>query len=215
MTLDLTRRLTQAREAARTWAAHDATSEAEPDARAQAAAAAITSYVEVDAFLTNGAPLPGQWTATTIPEAEEVAEALQAVALIMPIERASVMDLARMVVKVMGSRRSPVPVDRIEEPIVIHGKLPEAALRYARSLYEDPPVPDVRPHRHPTGKPPLGPLPPAWRQTEHGIEPVPGHGGGIVQGPDGTDSVPVVRMPGEQVYHKNEPGTPDVPQKTD
>lgn len=107
--MNLTNRLAEARAAAQTWA----TSKPRTAKRNQAAAETIEAYVEVDAMLDQGAALPVQWSSTTtLPSVEEIAEALAAVGMMMPIESARVTDIARAVVKVMGQRRSPrVPAD--------------------------------------------------------------------------------------------------------
>lgn len=63
------------------------------------------AYAELDALLAGGAVLPEQWDrAVSLPAAEEVAEAL---ALMMPLESAPVIVLARKVVEVMARRRAP------------------------------------------------------------------------------------------------------------
>jgi hypothetical protein len=72
------------------------------------AALAIEAYVEIDALLTEGMALPAAWSAVALPTVDEVAEALAAVGLMMPIERAPVMVIAGKVVEVMESRRAPV-----------------------------------------------------------------------------------------------------------
>ena len=101
--MDITQRVGEARDAAKAWAA------AKPRTakRNQAAAAAIAAYVEVDALLAAGMSLPDQWATCALPSVDEVAEALQAVGLMVPIDQAPVKVIAAKVVEVMTSRRAP------------------------------------------------------------------------------------------------------------
>ena len=103
--VDLTAELSRARDAARGWAAGDVDS----------AVFALQSYVLVDALVSQGAPPPAQWDrSASVPDVTEVGEALQVVALMVPIERASVAQLAAAVVRVMADRRTPRPEDQRE-----------------------------------------------------------------------------------------------------
>lgn len=101
---DLTVRLDAARAAVQQWK----TAKPKTAARNRAAASAILVYAEVDELLSAGAPLPGPWAerSVALPTVEEVAEALGAVGMMMPVESAPVMMIARQVVKVMTVRRS-------------------------------------------------------------------------------------------------------------
>jgi hypothetical protein len=107
---ETTRRLEEARDAAAAWTV----SKPRTARRNQAAARAIEGYVRVDSLLVQGAALPESWAARSValPSVDEVAEALAAVGLMMPIESASVKTIAGKVVEVMVSRRAPRrPVD--------------------------------------------------------------------------------------------------------
>ena len=101
--MDVTQRLEEARAAARVWSG----SKPRTAKRNQAAAEAIAAYVALDALLSQGMALPGPWATVALPTAEEVAEALTLVGMMMPIESSPVLVIARKVVEVMGRRRSP------------------------------------------------------------------------------------------------------------
>jgi hypothetical protein len=103
--VDLTAELARARVAAREWAAGSS----------ESPLVALRAYVLIDALVSNGAPPPSQWDrSASVPDVTEVAEALQAVALLMPLEMASVRTIASMIVRVMTDRRTPRPEDQRE-----------------------------------------------------------------------------------------------------